>query len=113
MWFCQSTINREAPTSRVWRVMVPGSSDECSTQIFTIRVDAKEEWKLLPDDEILLGEGKGSTSVKDTTGKFIENGHKGHDDDVAVELGDDFAEEGRLGRREPRTAYGRHWRVIG
>jgi hypothetical protein len=98
MHFCRSVTNREAPSFRIWRVMVPSSLDECNTQIFTLRVDAKEEWKLRPNDKIMLGEHDTSHDVAPKTAKVLQNatksGHESSDDD----LGDDRAKEGMLGQ---------------
>jgi hypothetical protein len=104
MHFCRSFTNREAPSSRIWRVMLPSSLDECNTQIFTIRVDATEDWKLRPDDEVVLREHNTSRDVAPKTAKVLQiatkSGHESSDED----LGDDRAEEGTLGQDRPRRS---------
>ena len=108
--FCRSTTNREVPSSRVWRVMAPTSLDECNTEIVTLKVGATEEWKLWPDDEILLGDPGQLDEKMPTARKFIQSATDSDKDASDEELGDDRAEEGKLGL-ERHSGRGRYRRL--
>lgn len=88
--------DREAPTPGVWRVIAPGSVDVCSTQVFTLEIDASDAWKLFPDDWVLMGNSDSAGKLKNESGKFIQSASHRDDGVLTRALGDDLAEEGKL-----------------
>jgi hypothetical protein len=90
MTFCLQTPNREAPGPQMWQYMVPGSSADCMTDTIAFIVNPQEAWKVQPDDRLLLGNGIPHQEAHVQRRTFEEMIR-------AYKLGDDLAEEGRLG----------------
>ena len=91
MKFCLQTPNREAPGPQTWRY---STLDDCATDTIALIVDPREAWKLQPDDRLLLGNSiaQQDSHVQPRKPVTVEEKIR------AYKLGDDLAEEGRLGR---------------
>jgi hypothetical protein len=94
MTFCLQTPNREAPGPQIWRYMVPGTTQDCTTDTVAFIVNPKEVWKVQPDDRLLLGNNipRHEPHVHARKPVTVEEKIR------AYKLGDDLAEEGQLGR---------------
>lgn len=91
MKFCLVKSNRDAPGPQRWRYMSPASYENCATETITMRASSSEQWKLRPDDEMLIGNNRIFTVKQDKSGNEGKVLH-----DLALEeLGDDLAEEGK------------------
>jgi hypothetical protein len=94
MTFCLQTPNREAPGPQMWRYMVPGISANCTTDTLAFIVNPKEAWKVRSDDMLLLWNDlpHQKAHVEPRQHMTVEDMIRAH------KLGDDLAQEGRLGR---------------
>ncbi|KAF1978980.1 hypothetical protein BU23DRAFT_563841 [Bimuria novae-zelandiae CBS 107.79] len=89
MKFCLAEQNREAPIPRVWRYISADSHEYCTSSTLTLYAAAAEEWKLLPEDAIVVRavDEEGNRTVDKPPAEKDAGGD------------DDLAEEGGLGRR--------------
>ena len=56
MQFCLAEENREAPVPRVWRYIEANKPEHCTTSTLKMYAVASEEWKLLSEDSIVVGD---------------------------------------------------------
>jgi hypothetical protein len=93
MSFCLVSPNREAPGPQSWRHMLPGTLDECTTDTVSLTIGSKETGMIRPGDVLLFVHDilHHEERAKIRTSVAGEEMHR-------VRLGDDLAEEGRLGR---------------
>jgi hypothetical protein len=73
--------------------MLPGALDGCTTDTVSLTVVSDETWMFRPDDVILL-ENNILNHEKHPLIRMLAAGEEMH----RARLGDDLAEEGRLGR---------------
>lgn len=93
MRFCLASPNRQAPGPQTWRYVEGDEVGECTTQILTLLAASRELWKVLPDDDVFVGDDIPQKSGYEKTGKSMSV-----EDKVRLEeRDDDFAEEGNPG----------------
>ncbi|KAJ4299509.1 hypothetical protein N0V90_004754 [Kalmusia sp. IMI 367209] len=69
--FCLAQPNPEAPTSRVWRYVTPGS-DDCTTRTMILHARDIEESELFPEGDVMTGAKEEEASRDQEQGKLID-----------------------------------------
>ncbi|OAL51579.1 hypothetical protein IQ07DRAFT_678756 [Pyrenochaeta sp. DS3sAY3a] len=110
--FCLSPSDRAAPGPQIWRYLASGNIDSCSTQVLTLLASSLDGWKLLPGDQVLIGddvpvepqaepEAEKFVQFPETTSRAqsVEERIRRWEGEGASEVlvGDNVAAEGRLG----------------